>query len=234
MKRPSREINIFNISALDLFASALGAFIIVAIIIFPYYMKNSDAVQRLQQLDQENRENLARMEALQREAETARQQLQQCQQQSSNTQSQHDALRSQLRQCIQKMSSTFIAFVMKWGTKDHDVDLHIVDPMGREFYYKKPNRQQRDFPDSVAELSVDTIQGPGVEIWEQPQAPPGEYKVYFNFFAQNGNPSGTIAEGTLYYRDGTRKLPAVTLRRAGEKPLVATIRVGEDGTVTIN
>lgn len=234
MKRRPRDINIFNISALDLFASALGAFIIVAIIIFPYYMKNADALQRVRQLEQQNQENQARMEALQRDAETTRQQLQQCQQQSASAQAQQDALRTQLQQCVQKMSTTFIAFVMKWGTKNHDIDLHVVDPMGREFYYKKPNRQQRDFPDSVAELSVDTIQGPGVEIWEQPQAPPGEYKVYFNFFAQNGNPSGTIAEGTLYYRDGTKKLPAVTLRRAGEKPLVATIRVGEDGSVTIN
>ena len=37
MKRRSREINIFSMSALDLFASALGAFILIAIVIFPYF-----------------------------------------------------------------------------------------------------------------------------------------------------------------------------------------------------
>ena len=37
MKRRNREINIFSMSALDLFASALGAFILIAIIIFPYF-----------------------------------------------------------------------------------------------------------------------------------------------------------------------------------------------------
>lgn len=37
MKRRSRDINIFSMSALDLFASALGAFILIAIVVFPYF-----------------------------------------------------------------------------------------------------------------------------------------------------------------------------------------------------
>ena len=37
MKRRSREISIFSMSALDLFASALGAFILIAIVMFPYF-----------------------------------------------------------------------------------------------------------------------------------------------------------------------------------------------------
>ena len=41
MKRRSREISIFSMSALDLFASALGAFILIAIVIFPYFPNTS-------------------------------------------------------------------------------------------------------------------------------------------------------------------------------------------------
>ena len=44
MKRKSREINIFSMSALDLFASALGAFILIAIVIFPYFPNTSPRV----------------------------------------------------------------------------------------------------------------------------------------------------------------------------------------------
>ena len=44
MKRRSREINIFSMSALDLFASALGAFILIAIVIFPYFPNASPTV----------------------------------------------------------------------------------------------------------------------------------------------------------------------------------------------
>lgn len=41
MRRRSREINIFSISALDLFASAMGAFILVAVVLFPYYRQTT-------------------------------------------------------------------------------------------------------------------------------------------------------------------------------------------------
>ena len=37
MKRRNREISIFSMSALDLFASALGAFILISIVMFPYF-----------------------------------------------------------------------------------------------------------------------------------------------------------------------------------------------------
>ena len=41
VKRPSREINIFSLSALDLFASAMGSFILIAVLLFPYYQKSA-------------------------------------------------------------------------------------------------------------------------------------------------------------------------------------------------
>ena len=42
MARRKRDINIFSMSALDLFASALGAFILIAIVIFPYFPNTID------------------------------------------------------------------------------------------------------------------------------------------------------------------------------------------------
>lgn len=47
MKRVSREINIFSISALDLFASALGAFILLAVIMIPYFPNTGDDPERV-------------------------------------------------------------------------------------------------------------------------------------------------------------------------------------------
>ena len=35
MKRRNRELSVFGMSSLDLFASALGAFILISVIIFP-------------------------------------------------------------------------------------------------------------------------------------------------------------------------------------------------------
>ena len=38
-KRPSREIEIFSLSAIDLFAAAMGAFALLTIVLMPYYQK---------------------------------------------------------------------------------------------------------------------------------------------------------------------------------------------------
>ncbi|MEM7731138.1 MAG: hypothetical protein AAF311_18095 [Pseudomonadota bacterium] len=38
-KRPDREVNVFSLSAVDLFAAAMGAFALLAIILLPYYQK---------------------------------------------------------------------------------------------------------------------------------------------------------------------------------------------------
>ncbi len=68
MKYFNREIEVFNMSALDLFASAMGAFMIVAVLLFPYYMNVSEAESRVQvaqrQLDQAQAANaMARADA---------------------------------------------------------------------------------------------------------------------------------------------------------------------------
>jgi len=47
MRRRSREIQVFSLSALDLFASAMGTFILIAVILFPYYLKNETTVRQL-------------------------------------------------------------------------------------------------------------------------------------------------------------------------------------------
>jgi len=41
MRRRSRDFNIFSLSAMDLFASALGAFVVIAVMLFPFYQKNA-------------------------------------------------------------------------------------------------------------------------------------------------------------------------------------------------
>ena len=48
MKSRSREVNVFSMSALDLFASALGAFILIAIVLMPYFLRvEPEEVDRL-------------------------------------------------------------------------------------------------------------------------------------------------------------------------------------------
>lgn len=45
MRRSNRELAVFGVSAIDLFASAMGSFILVAIVLFPYYLNTTTAQQ---------------------------------------------------------------------------------------------------------------------------------------------------------------------------------------------
>jgi uncharacterized protein with von Willebrand factor type A (vWA) domain len=57
MRRLSRETTIFTTSAIDLFASALGAFILLVMILFPYYRNagSADAYSRTQEIQEQRR-----------------------------------------------------------------------------------------------------------------------------------------------------------------------------------
>lgn len=53
MKRPNRDFEIFSLSALDLFASSMGAFIILVLIMFPSYQKKDKVEQQVEILSKE-------------------------------------------------------------------------------------------------------------------------------------------------------------------------------------
>jgi len=78
MKKVNREINIFSMSALDLFASALGAFILLGVLLLPYFPNTGDSQERVDEIRallQEQIEENARIRALLQEQmeENARQ-----------------------------------------------------------------------------------------------------------------------------------------------------------------
>ena len=58
-RKKNREISPFSVAALDLFASAMGVFLLIAIVAFPYYLKSDpDLVKQLA----ESKEKLAKLE----------------------------------------------------------------------------------------------------------------------------------------------------------------------------
>ena len=42
----------------------------------------------------------------------------------------------ELQSCAQQLRKKFVLVVISWSTND-DVDLHVIDPAGREYYYEK-------------------------------------------------------------------------------------------------
>ncbi len=81
MKRRSKEINIFGMSALDLFASALGAFILIAVVLFPYFPNIDSSPENIAALQELLRDTQQQLEEAKQQSQDAQQQLQDTQQQ---------------------------------------------------------------------------------------------------------------------------------------------------------
>jgi len=78
MRRPSRDTTVFSTSAIDLFASALGAFILLVMILFPYYRNagSDDAFSRTQEIQERRRLASGEIEELLAARDTAQSEVQ--------------------------------------------------------------------------------------------------------------------------------------------------------------
>lgn len=253
MKRRSREVSIFSMSALDLFASALGAFILLAIVMFPYFPNTGTADQRdleealgrlqeeeansqeLQEVLQEIREDFERRladvrAAAQREVEAARQERDDAQSAAAAAQQDAETARAAAAAAEQALERErrrkFLLVTVSWDDED-DVDLHVVDPAGNEFYYGATTHRG-----SSARFEEDTVNGPGNEVWLHPQVTPGEYRIYYNLFRENGAP-GVSVRGAVAHSIDRDELPSRRLAVVGERTLVATVVVDRDANVTV-
>ncbi len=59
------------------------------------------------------------------------------------------------------LGNTFLVVAVEWSKAGRtDVDLHVTDPEGHEFYWAKNNRSRGYFPNVEAQLSYDNTSGP--------------------------------------------------------------------------
>ena len=278
MRLRSKEISVFNMSALDLFASALGAFILITLVLFPYFPNTGDSQERvdevkaqlaqanteleetsveLEQTSAELEQTSAELEevraqlnpALEQELQAVRGQLGSCETERQEAQAalnscqaeqrqaasmdsalgacenRNQRMQQELQSCEQQLRKKFVLVVISWSTGD-DVDLHVIDPSGREYYFGK-----KFHSGSRAKLEEDNTRGPGNEIWLHPAAEPGRYRVYFKYYSGSGR--NVRVRGAVLTPRGRTELPGTVLRRVGEKPWVATINVDDEGNADV-
>ena len=267
MKKRSREINIFSISALDLFASALGAFILMSLVFMVFFTMTTTDTGQLEELqaalDRCETERASAQASLalceERLGQTAdasalaqcQSDLSACEAQSSGAsqcqaelaaalarnaslEAQSNAAAGQLARaneeldaCLDAIKRTFVLVIMSWSTRD-DVDLHVVDPQGREFYYAN-----RRAPGTQAALEEDNIRGPGNEVWLHPAAEPGRYRVCYKLFSDRGWQSPSV-RGTVLWQEGKVALPELGFAREDEVLLAADIVVDDEGDISVD
>ncbi|WP_317932720.1 vWA domain-containing protein [Halioxenophilus sp. WMMB6] len=101
MKIRSREINVFSMSALDLFASALGAFMLLAIMALPFFPNTGDSPELVAEVRDE-------LEQAQKDLEEQKQVNTDLEQQNSDLQQQKKELEDELEE--QKRSTSKVSF----------------------------------------------------------------------------------------------------------------------------
>lgn len=214
MRARNRDISIFNLSMLDVISGAMAAFLIIMVVLLPYYRKEhidyqaiiDDLTRQLADADSaaaEVRRQLAETEARLRNAEARNAEL------------------------ARQLAKTFLVLYVRWNSLD-DVDLHVTDPSGARFYFERKTIVGRP-----GVLSEDTLVGPGNEVWEVRDAPPGDYRIEVQLFEVK-DPRGTaVVQGRVFHRDGSNAFREVRLTREKELAEVAVISIAADGNVTV-
>jgi hypothetical protein len=234
VRRPNRNVEIFSMSALDLFAAALGGFVMISIILFPNYLKQ-------QRTELSLRETKGELEQTKHELGQTKEGLGQCKASEAaiaeSLKSTSESLKSktqEVAECEAALATTFLVIVIEWSQPgNYDVDLHVTDPAGHEFSFDKNNRDRRDFPSTEAQLTYDNTRGPGIELWQHPKAPLGSYKVSYVYYSAPGANLPIEVKGSVLYRGGRVELPLMRLTERRTLRPVARVVVRERGQVDV-
>ena len=173
MKKSNREINIFSMSTLDLFASAMGAFILITLVLFPYVLNTGKSEERVAEIKAQFEKQLAEIKAQfeERKAEVKAQREERIEASLPDTsvseeqvaeikaqfEGQIEALQDQADALQKQIDSTPILLGIKTNSKkfvfvvDMSGSLNLTDPMYRGKY-----PDGRDHRQSMM-LSLETI-----------------------------------------------------------------------------
>jgi hypothetical protein len=212
MKPRNREINIFNMSLLDVLCGALGAFCFLMLALFPYYAKGSGAaspdpgdIHRLEQERDKARADLEKaleqmskmtqgqpgdVQKLMEQIDAARQREQQALQHLKQAEQQLAQAR-QKAQTEEKLTNDIINLVeptlvisASWQTTKADVDLWVKNPN------KTWEGPKKDSPDGgkIFYQFGDAASGPATEQDYYGGAAYGKYEVYLRLMNRGEAP----------------------------------------------
>lgn len=204
-----------------------------------------------EQIIQALREEVAQLEARLSAASQERDRAEAAQAAAEAAQAQAEAQRAQAAEALARCEAQlaecpppgeeiegdqqFLIANLDWRTQFHDVDLHVIDPAGNEFFFGA-----RRFSGFAGELTIDNTCGPGFEVWQAINPRPGTYRFYANLYSRRGNsctatgtpePNAPITL-TVFHRNGVRSFTG-TLREEGpnRKALIATVVLDGEGNV---
>jgi hypothetical protein len=223
-------------SVLDMFASALGAFIMCSVILFPYFKKDvsQEVTAAKETLQARSKELDTKLKEVRQIDEQIRKQDQEVKQ-VRDLQAKLNVCKQGLNQCQVAVGKNFLLVEIQWE-KEINVDLHVTDSGGNEYYWRKTNRCECEFPGKKARLSVDSFGSSrgGIEVWIEPEVKPGSYFV--DYVIERPSTDDIKVVGSVIDRLGTRALEVKTLTRGSGREIrvrAAELQIGADGDLNI-
>ncbi|MCY4346506.1 MAG: hypothetical protein OXC17_06885 [Aestuariivita sp.] len=233
MKKRNREINVFSISALDLFASALGAFIILTLIFMVFFsMISRQPNSETNVSNQSSNSTLAWMvvceaDEYQIDEDNLENRLAQLGLDSAFVPDASADIQAEIRSCREIERPSFLLILMNWSSS-YDVDLHVVDPTGREYHIGASRHAGSD-----AILEEVELLGFGNEIWLHPEAEQGRYRVCFKLRSQLDLGSVEV-RGSILSQNGSMEIPNQTLSQEDDVRLATHVVVDDNGDVFLD
>ncbi len=210
MKARNREINIFNMSLLDVLCGALGAFCFMMLVLFPYYKPKQESATPPGPPPQNCEDCMQKHDEMRKKIEET------------------NARNAQL-----EMRNPFVVEMFpRYG--GFDIDLYINDDRkGGQNISPKPDATK---PQGEYWTGDKMIGGRGAypEIWMVRDAPKGDYRVYYKVMKMEvPNAPPTFVEGRVMTGGGAVLLPKVVLGKVGEVVHVGTITSDGDGGFSV-
>jgi hypothetical protein len=205
-----------------------------AVILFPYYKKDVSKELAAAKAELNKKQNELEVDTvqLQKVEEVVRRQEDEVRQ-VRDAQAALLICKDGLNQCQVALGKNFLVVEVVWTSKAN-VDLHVTDALGNEFYWRHTNKCECDFRDTRARLSVDSYGGPGgLEVWIDPEVRAGTYRI--EYVLEQAPTEDVTVVGTVIDRKGARLLgqKSFSSNVHDQRLLGAEVQISSDGEMTI-
>lgn len=241
MKPRNREINIFNMSLLDILCGALGTFCFLMLVLFPYYNQDkgrSKAPDVPPGVDPKTYEEaMRRIKQLEETLKKFQEYAQQMEAQVSQVTAQNRQLQAEakdLRQKNQQLESRNpILAIARFNNRNDDlIEIYVEDncsnSAGKHAPPVDPQHEQGAFwnGDKFARSG-------GLAYFLVRDAPKGEFKVFLKFLKHSSTDSSLSGYVAIQSSEKLEVTPTIYDTREKVAVLVATVTVGDDLKQTI-
>lgn len=243
MRAKNREVNIFNMSLLDILCGALGAFCFMMLVLFPYWKPKGSRAEDIEKQYQsvmselgEIKKKLAKLPG----GGDLNQRLDKVSKDYQNQKAQLDKARRQAEEAEQENQELRMrrpmVLTMSWTTQGHEMDLYVRSrgktTKGEAMPNPDPAKKQPAF--FAGDKVTDAPSGPGTDVWLVRDVPKGsEFEVYYKFMDARGNPApASVSSADINHEGGFWNLPPVQIPKPGTVVFVGVAAYGADGKLT--